>query len=121
MNANGNSNFASAFFQEIEVHNPRSSRFWLDHLQWMLDNEPQYTLELFRQKGLEKHLTHKVGQAQLAMVHLRKRGLPRYKAEELVYLNIVAPPDGPALMSDNPPEPLPAHLELKILDWAMSE
>jgi hypothetical protein len=50
------------------------------------------------------------------MVHLRKRGLPRYKAEELVYLNIVAPPDGPAFMSDNPPEPLPAHLELKILD-----
>jgi hypothetical protein len=108
-------------FQDIEVRNPRSSRFWLDHLRWMLDNEPQYTLELFRQKGLEKYLTQKVGQAQLAMVHLRERGVPRYKAEEMVYLNIVAPPDGPALMSDNLPELLPDHLELKILDWAMSE
>jgi len=56
LNANGNSNLAGAFFREIEVHNSRSSPFWLDHLQWMLDNEPQYTLELFRQKGLEKYL-----------------------------------------------------------------
>ena len=108
--------------EELEIENPAHYPEWESHLQWMLENHPQYTKELFlkKKKVLKQTLLRVVQRASILKSILREEGnLEPDQIEEVVYAKIVAPSDGPAL-SPNPPERLPDRLELKILNWAIN-
>jgi len=77
------------------------------HLEWMFENQPQLVLELMRKNKLKEHLDQKEQAAlKLVMVLKEKQGLSEDEAFEVAMYQILAPPDGPAILEEPPPNPL---------------
>ena len=88
--------------------------YWNLHLEWLLENKPQFVKRLFfkdREK-LRMFLSQKVKQAMDIGYRLQEKGLPPNEVEEYE-MEVIAPPP-----PENEPEPLPESLRAAILLWA---
>lgn len=83
---------------------PRDNPMWLQHLNWMQENEPQRLLQLHRAGELATYLDNKTRQAMLSLARLEQKGVSRDQAYERVMADLIAPVD--VLGQENPPEPL---------------
>jgi len=84
------------------------------HLEWMFENQPELVVSLFKEDKLEDHLQRKLDQAILVEERQKESGLSQQEALQVAVETILAPADGPALMNDPPPEPVPLKLQERI-------
>jgi hypothetical protein len=85
-------------------------------LEWMFENEPELTREMFREGTLRQHLEEKNQQAlRLVQSFQENKGMSPDEAWEAASALVLCPADGRA-MSDNPPEPVPYQEQRKILE-----
>jgi hypothetical protein len=99
---------------KVEVlDNPKASRYWSDHLEYLLTNKPQATLKLFQAKTLEKELDRVAEKAEIAKYKLEQKGLQSVQADEIVREDLVSP-----YLDQEPPESLPSRTKQLIRDWA---
>ncbi|MDB6021279.1 MAG: hypothetical protein JWQ04_1136 [Pedosphaera sp.] len=87
----------------------------LAHLDWMFENQPHLVRQLDRAGKLLSHLNQQRDQANQVKIRALEAGRPEDEAHEMM-LAILAPPDGPALMHDPPPEPVPYQEAEQIAD-----
>ncbi len=88
--------------------------YWNLHLEWLLENKPQFVKRLFfkdREK-LRMFLSQKVKLAMDIGYRLQEKGLPPNEVEEYE-MEVIAPPP-----PEDEPEPLPEPLRAAILLWA---
>ena len=95
-----------------EVKKWAEDNWWDDHLEWLLENNPQLVRSLFEKdpERLAEHLSRVVKRAFTAFT---TSNLPDREAANEAFEEVISPP-GP----ENPPEPLPEELEEKIRAWA---
>jgi len=98
-----------------EARQYEKSEYWNLHLEWLLENKPQFVKRLFfkDRAKLRLFLSQKAKQADSLWMKLQEKGLPSNEIEEIVMSEVVAPPP-----PENPPEPLPEPLRSDILKWA---
>jgi hypothetical protein len=93
---------------------------WREHLDWMLENQPQKLLRLFREGTLKGYLDGKTSAAMASLVELQQKGLPPEEAEDLVRSNLISPPGAPSPGRTKEPGIGPED-ERKILKWANTQ
>ena len=99
---------------KVEVlDNPKASRYWNDHLEYLLTNKPQAALKLFQDKTLEKELDRVAEKAEISKYKLEQKNLQSDQADELVRSDLVSP-----YLDQEPPEPLPSRQAHLIRAWA---
>ncbi len=105
--------------EQMRVRHPYRSKMFEDRLRWLLDNEPQGTLNRFRQspEGLAKDVLQTMSVAALA----RLRAEVLHGVKDQADLNeienlVLCPRECPALSPD-PPELLDEEEEAPIWDW----
>lgn len=86
------------------------------HLEWMFENQPEYCLELSRNGHLRQHLENKNQQALAMVDRLKLRGIDEDEAFEVATAEVLAPADGPAMMDDPAPTPLPSRDRQRIYE-----
>lgn len=87
--------------------NPLDSRDRI-HLEWMFENQPELVRQLHQSGKLRQHLDGKMQQALRMTDNLkRKTGMSEDEAFQAAQESILAPADGPAMMDDPAPEPVP--------------
>jgi|HubBroStandDraft_2_1064218.scaffolds.fasta_scaffold86962_1 hypothetical protein len=85
-------------------------------LEWIFENEPELTRELFRQGKLRQHLDQKNQEAlRLVQKFKAEKGMSEEEAFEAAANLVLCPPEGRA-MSDNPPDLVPYQEQERILD-----
>ena len=94
-----------------EVRKWAKDNWWNDHLEWMLENEPQLAKSLFEKdpEKLAEHLSRVVKRAFNVWTNSKKEDR---EALDYAVETVVSPPP-----PENPPEPLPEELEEKIRAW----
>ena len=87
------------------------------HLEWMFENQPELVMGLHRQGKLRDHLDVQY-QAALRLVDRMKAeaGMSEVEAFQVAVESVLAPGDGPAMMQDPAPEPVPLEEQERILD-----
>ncbi|MBU2552521.1 MAG: hypothetical protein KKB20_29180 [Proteobacteria bacterium] len=107
---------------QIDEEGLKNISLYQARLRWELDNYPQGTLEQFRSDPEELHraIVEVVKSAIATKINAEQGGASPEVAQELA-MSVVAPSDGPALMDDEPPEPLSDEDHMAILDWAIPE
>ncbi len=96
------------------LDNPKASRYWSDHLEYLLANGPKDLWRMFLDDRLEKELDRVAERAEIAEYKLEERGLPRNQADELVRADLVSP-----YLDQDPPDRLPNNIEDLIREWAL--
>lgn len=93
---------------------------WQDHLDWMLENHPQRTFDLYRKGKLRGYLDKKAARANILWGRLeQEKKLPSWQAQAIVYHDLICPPDGPA-SRENAPTPLSEEKLNQIESWRNS-
>ena len=96
-------------------------REWDDRLDWMLDNHPQRTFDLYQKGKLRAYLDKKSAQANIMWGQLEsEKKLPNWQAQEIVYNALICPPDGPA-SRENAPAPLSEKKLNMIETWRKNQ
>lgn len=85
------------------------------HLDWMFENEPSLVLQLDQQGKLFQRLQRVRDQANRVELAALEAGWPPDEAREMM-LAILAPSDGPAIMQDPAPVPVPYEEQERIWD-----
>ncbi|MGA2331317.1 MAG: hypothetical protein ABSG75_06105 [Syntrophales bacterium] len=99
---------------KIEVlDNPKASRYWSDHLEYLLTNKPKDVWRMFVDDRLEKELDSVAEKAEIAKYKLEQKGLQSVQADEIVREDLVSP-----YLDQEPPDPLPSNIVDLIRDWA---
>jgi hypothetical protein len=81
----------------------------------MFENQPDLVRQLHQSGKLRQHLDQKYQQALRVVDRLkRERGLDEEQAFEAACQTILAPADGPAIMQDPAPEPLPLREQEQV-------
>ena len=94
---------------------------WEDHLTWMLENHPQRVLALFEKKKLRAYLDRKAALAIVKAGRLEnEKKFPGWQAQEIVYHDLICPPDGPASRGRDP-QPLTPKQQSAIEAWQESQ
>ncbi len=95
-----------------EVRKWAKDTWWEDHLEWLLENDPQLVKSLFEKdpEKLAEHLSRVVKRAFQAFTSSK---LPDKDAANQAFEQVVSPPP-----PENPPEQLPEDLEEKVRAWA---
>jgi hypothetical protein len=88
------------------------------HLEWMFENQPTLVLELMRKNKLKDLLDRKEQQALKLVMQLKeKQGLTEHEAFEVAVEKILAPADGPAIMSEEPPKALDSNQQAAVYKY----
>ena len=87
--------------------------FYRIHLEWMFENQPELVRELLQSNKLKEHLDEKEQRALRMVSQLKeKHGLSEEEARDHAIHALLAPPEGRAILEDQPPKPL---------DWRQRE
>lgn len=104
--------------EQMQISHPNLERDWEAHLAWLIDNRPEWTAEMFQKdrKKLRDRLLLTTQTAALSRAIHRTRGdLDPDQIEEIIYNQIVAPPEG---LGEDPPEEMPEEMQRKIQAWS---
>jgi hypothetical protein len=72
-------------------------------------NEPELVRELLRKNKLKKHVDDKEQTGLSLVLQLKEKyGMTEEEAREQAISSVLAPPNGRAILDDDPPEPIPA-------------
>jgi len=71
-------------------------------LEWMIDNRPEYLLELYNAGHLKQHLRDRIAEAEELEAQLEQQDLNEIEVMEFVLEMIAPPPTGDEPERDNP-------------------
>ena len=97
----------------VAVMDPQNSPWWKMRLIWLLDNDPEFVMELWEtpgHKGLLEHLDRQV--FIMTQIHREMDDTPEDAKEEMIEAALC-----PSDMIDLDAE-MPEELREEILDWA---